>query len=86
MGIMKNYLLDLLRLCSEEQFGQDAVEWAILSGRVALTYQRERDLRAIMGEPGKPDTGNYSEILEAYRSVLRKQQTSINVSDPQHSR
>jgi hypothetical protein len=72
MGMMKNYLLDLLRLCSDQQFGQDAVEWAILTGFVKLTYDREKDLRLIMGEPGKPDTGNYAEITEAYQRVIRR--------------
>src|SRR5579871_5915139 len=51
MGAMKNYLLTLLQHCSEETFGQDAVEYAIVSGAVTLTYHLETDLRAIMGEP-----------------------------------
>lgn len=62
MGMMKNYLLGLLTLCSEEQFGQDAIEWAITTGFIHLSYDREEDLRLIMGEPGQPDTGKYSEI------------------------
>jgi hypothetical protein len=72
MGMMKNYLLDLLHLCSDEQFGQDAVEWAIMSGLVRLTFDREQDLRAIMGQPGKPETGRYSEFVEAYQHVVRQ--------------
>jgi len=38
MGMMKKYLLNLLTLCSDEQFGQDAVEWAIMNGNIHLTY------------------------------------------------
>jgi hypothetical protein len=32
MGMMKNYVLTLLQQCSEKQFGQDAIEWAIVTG------------------------------------------------------
>ena len=59
MGMMKNYLLNLLQQCSEEQFGQDAIEWAITSGMVKLTYDSERDIRETMSR--------YDEIIEAYR-------------------
>jgi hypothetical protein len=75
MGMMKNYLLNLLHLCSDQQFGQDAVEWAIVSGFVKLTYNLEEDLRLIMGEPGKPETGAYPSIIEAYQSVIRREWT-----------
>src|SRR5690242_13125395 len=34
MGMMKNYILNLLQQCSEEQFGQDAIEWALGVGLV----------------------------------------------------
>ena len=67
MGMMKNYLLELLHLCSDEQFGQDAVEWAVVNGHIALTYDQQQDLRTIMGEPGQPDTGAYSTIVIAYQ-------------------
>jgi hypothetical protein len=60
MGMMKNYLLNLLAQCSEENFGQDAIEWAILSGLVHLTYDLDRDLHQIMPR--------YDEIIEAYRA------------------
>jgi hypothetical protein len=59
MGMMKNYLLKLLQQCSEEQFGQDAIEWAIGTGLVRLTYDLERDVRESMSR--------YDEIIEAYR-------------------
>ena len=62
MGMMKNYLLNLLQQCSEEQFGQDAVEWAVGSGLVRLTYDMERDVRESMSR--------YDEIIEAYRRSL----------------
>jgi hypothetical protein len=69
MGMTKNYLLKILENCSEHQFGQDAVEWAIVSGHVALTGDLQTDLRAILGQPGKPETGRYDAICDAYRRV-----------------
>ena len=59
MGMMKNYLLKLLEQCSEEKFGQDAVEWAVGSGLVRLTYDLDSDVRESMSR--------YDEIIEAYR-------------------
>src|SRR5436309_5571807 len=59
MGMMKNYMLELLHRCSDQQLGQDAVEWAVVSGRIRLSYNLEADLRLIMGEPGKPETGKF---------------------------
>jgi len=65
MGMMKNYLIKLLEQCSEEKFGQDAVEWAVASGLVQLTYDMERDVRQTMLR--------YDEIIEAYRHSLTAQ-------------
>jgi hypothetical protein len=62
MGMMKNYLLNVLQQCSEENFGQDAIEWGIVSGLVHLTYDLERDVRECMSR--------YDEIIEAYRRSL----------------
>ena len=62
MGMMKNYLLSLLLQCSEEQFGQDAIEWAIVTGLVRLSYEVDNDVRSIMLR--------YDEIIEAYRRSL----------------
>jgi hypothetical protein len=59
MGMMKNYLLKVLEHCSEEQFGQDAIEWAIESGMVRLSYQFDDDVRSIMLR--------YDQIIEGYR-------------------
>lgn len=59
MGMMKNYFLNLLQQCSEENFGQDAIEWAVVSGLVRLTYDLERDVHDTMSR--------YDEIIEAYR-------------------
>jgi len=64
MGMMKNYLLTLLEKCSEEQFGQDVIEWAIVSGLVRLSYDLDADVRSIMLR--------YDELIEAYRRSLSK--------------
>jgi hypothetical protein len=65
MGMMKNYLLNLLQQCSEHQFGQDAIEWAVVSGLVRLTYDLERDIHETMSR--------YDQIIEAYRRFLAHQ-------------
>lgn len=69
MGMMKNYILELLHRCSDEKFGQDAIEHGITFGLVKLTYDMETDVRAIVGEPGKPETGCYDQLCEAWRRV-----------------
>ena len=50
MGAMKNYLLTLLQQCSEENFGQEAVEHAVFSGALLLTYNLETDLHQIFDQ------------------------------------
>ena len=66
---MKNYLLTVLEKCSDESFGQEAIEWAIVSGHVKLTYDLDADVRAIMGSvpDGQAGETNYDRIIEAYR-------------------
>ncbi|PWU21766.1 MAG: hypothetical protein C5B50_01010 [Verrucomicrobia bacterium] len=77
MGMMKNYLLTLLQNCSEHRCGQDAVEYAIVSGQVPLTYDLETDLRTIMGEPGKPETGLYDQLIEQWQRLQRQHHDSL---------
>jgi hypothetical protein len=69
---MKEYLLKLLELCSDENFGQEAVEYAILNGHLQLTYDLPTDLRIIMGEPGRPETGCYDQLCAQYRAITRQ--------------
>lgn len=66
MGMMKNYLLELLHQCSVENFGQDAIEWAIVSGLVHLTYDLARDIHKVMSQ--------YDKIIDAYRLALAKEE------------
>ena len=70
---MKNYLLTLLQQCSEEQFGQDAIEWAIVTGLVRLSYELEADVRSIMLR--------YDEIIEAYRRSTPQEKDEHRGSD-----
>jgi hypothetical protein len=77
MGCIKNYLATLICLCSDEQFGQDAVEHAILNGAITLTYDRETDLVAIMGQPGRPETGRYDEFCETWRRTCAENEAAL---------
>jgi len=61
MGMMKNYLLKLQEGISEHQFGQDAVEWAVVTGLVKLTYNRQTDLATLVT--------NYDSIIDSYRKA-----------------
>jgi hypothetical protein len=54
MGVTKNYLLNVLQQCSEEKFGQDAIEWGIVTGRIQLTGDLQNDVRAIFQPRGEP--------------------------------
>jgi hypothetical protein len=72
MGMMKKYVGNLICLCSDERLGQDAVEWAIVSGHITLTYNLSQDLRTIMGEPGKPETGKFPDLLEHYQRMVQQ--------------
>ena len=69
MGCMKNYLLKLQEHCSEESFGQEAIEHAIISGAVTLTYNLDADVRAIMPR--------YSEFITAYQCECRAQESAL---------
>jgi len=61
---MKNYLNDVICACSEHQFGQDAVEHAILTGQVKLAYDLAGDVRAIMSQ--------YDAIVENYQREINR--------------
>jgi hypothetical protein len=65
MGMMKNYRLGLLQQCSEEKFGQDAIEWAIVSGFVKLSYDLDHDIHQTMSR--------YDDIIDAYRVALAQE-------------
>jgi hypothetical protein len=66
---MKDYLLQLLHLCSDQDFGQRAVEYGIIQGHVTLTYHLQTDLRLIMGEAGRPGSGLYDQLCASYRTA-----------------
>ena len=52
------YLETLIHLASEDRFGQDAIEWAIIMGRFKPSYDNlQADLRAIF-EPLTPPLSN----------------------------
>jgi len=75
MGTMKNYLLTVLENCSEENFGQDAVEWAIATGRIVLTYNLPTDLHQIFDQrsaccdaPPQGETCNHAGLCRHCRN------------------
>jgi hypothetical protein len=59
---MKDYLLLILTACAPENgFAQDAIEWAIVSNHITLTYHPAHDVMTIMGL--------YDKIIDGYRSA-----------------
>jgi hypothetical protein len=77
MGMMKNYLLTLQENCSDQLFGQEAIEHAIYSGAFQPTYDLQKDIVAIVGERGKPETGRYDEFCAAYRAHSRENEAVL---------
>lgn len=66
MGSLKHYYLRVLEQCSDQQTGQDAIEWAIVAGMVTLSYDLEADVRSIMAR--------YDDIIAAYQAHLRREE------------
>jgi hypothetical protein len=54
-----NYLTALLCQCSDKKFGQDAIEWAVKTNLVALSYYLAVDVPNVMAR--------YDFIITAYR-------------------
>ena len=83
MGMMKNYLYSLV-CCVEEQFGQDAIEWAIFSGWFTPSYHYETDVAAIFAVvetiPGEKPVTQYDRILEAYRRVFQRNEAECDLA------
>jgi hypothetical protein len=69
MGCTKHYLNNVICECSEESFGQDAIEWAIQMGHVKLTMDRETDFKSI--------TAQYDDILDAYRVEVNRNEALL---------
>jgi len=69
---MKNYLLNLICACSDHQFGQDAVEFAISMGLVKLTYNLDEDVKLIMSQ--------YDDVIEWYRREIVQNEAVLTES------
>jgi len=70
MGMTKNYLNNLLCACAPTNgFAQDAIEHAIIQGRILLTMNLEADVRAIMAR--------YDDLIEDYRNTLNENQQAL---------
>jgi hypothetical protein len=72
MGMMKNYLLNVICACSDHQFGQDAVEFAIQMGLVKLTYNLDEDVKLIMSQ--------YDDVIEWYRREVAQNEAVLSES------
>lgn len=72
------YLLELLERCSDEKFGQDAIDFAITTGEITLTYNLEADCRRIFAPVAEPETPNakpetvYDRLCATWRQVCRE--------------
>ena len=51
-----------------------------MEGHLTLTYDLQTDLRAIVGEPGKPETGRYDEFCAGYRQHCRNHEAALVAS------
>lgn len=70
MGMMKNYVLRLLETCApEDATGQDAIEHALLTGRLTLSYDLATDQRTIAGK--------FPEILADYRRMQARNEALL---------
>lgn len=68
MGMMKAYQLRMLELV-EHKFGQDAIEHALNTGALTLTFDFEKDSRKIMQ--------SYDVLCETYRNFCDHQDPSL---------
>lgn len=70
MGMMKRYLESLVCDCGgDNKEHQDAIEWAIMSGWLKLTYKREEDVALI--------EATLNETLVAYRQTVRSNEAVL---------
>lgn len=64
MGAFKNYLLTLEEHCSDNLFGQDAIEYAVFTGLIPLSYNLDEDVQRIVVA--------YDIICDCYREHRRQ--------------
>jgi hypothetical protein len=69
MGQAKNYLLNIICACSDQAFGQDAVEYATEMGWVTLTGNFEADVKMIMDQ--------YDDLLDQYRAEVNRNEALL---------
>jgi hypothetical protein len=70
MGATKNYLNNVICASApEEQFGQDAVEFAIQMGLVKLTMDFKTDVALIASQ--------YDDICQAYRREVMRNEAAL---------
>lgn len=76
MGMLKNYLLRLQESVSEHSFGQEAVEHAVFTGLLKLTYEFDQDVaNAVL---------NYDRICDAYHDYVHHGPRPIEIEFFKH--
>ncbi|HEY6167335.1 MAG TPA: hypothetical protein VI454_04805 [Verrucomicrobiae bacterium] len=71
--MMKNYLLHLLETCApEDVVAQDAIEHALLTGRLVLSYELDTDQRMIAGQ--------FPEIVADYHRLQARNEALLTAS------
>lgn len=78
MGMMKHYLLSVLEAAADHDFGQNAVEYAINTGKIELTYDLAIDTNAIAIK--------YDDIITAYRSHVHQTTATVDLPVPTNQR
>lgn len=78
--MIKRYVENFITQCSDQKFGQDAVEWAILQGRLTLTFHLATDLAAVHAPlpaeaqtPGEKPLTRYDQLIEEFQLETRGQ-------------
>ena len=70
MGMVKNYLINLICACApDNEFAQDAIDHAVITGTVKLTLNLDADVAAIMSR--------YDDLIEDYRNTLNENQQAL---------
>jgi len=73
MGMMKNHLLRVLETCApEDAVGQDAIEHALLTGRLTLRYEPATDRSVIAAQ--------LPEILADYHRMQARNEALLAAS------
>ena len=81
MGMLKRYLENFVGQCSDQATGQDAVLWAVQSGRFKLSFTLDDDLTRMMGSPDPAadvkEEREYDRIITEYQAMLQTNRDAL---------